>query len=128
VGTAGFLAGQPADVAETRLIRRDSSAGLRFLYCRAAMVYCAAVANSRIGATTVLSNALIGDETMRTVLRYFVLTVVLSTSLVGSSPILAADHFGSRQSFGDWHSHFHGFSYRPYYYKPTPQFVGHTIM
>jgi hypothetical protein len=61
---------------------------------------------------------------MRTVLRYFVLTVVLSTSVVGSSPILAADHFGSRQFFGDWHGHAQGFSYRSYYYKPTPQFVG----
>jgi hypothetical protein len=61
---------------------------------------------------------------MRTVLRYFALTVVLSTSLAGSSPILAADHVSSRQSFGDWHSHSQGFSYRPYYYKPNPDFVG----
>ena len=62
---------------------------------------------------------------MRQVLRYFVLSAFLSTGLLASSPTRAADHSGSRQSFGDWHKHSRGFSYRPYYYKPHPQFVGY---
>jgi hypothetical protein len=61
---------------------------------------------------------------MRQVLRYFVFSVLLSNSLIASAPIWAADHSGSRQSFGDWHRHQNGFSFRPYYYKPNPQFVG----
>ena len=62
---------------------------------------------------------------MRRVLRYAVLIACLLTGLLASSPTRAADHSGSRQSFGDWHSHSHGFSYRPYYYKPDPEFVGY---
>ena len=61
---------------------------------------------------------------MGMVLRHCVLTALLSTSLLTSSATRAADQFGSRQSFGDWHNHSRGFSYRPYYYKPNPQFVG----
>jgi hypothetical protein len=61
---------------------------------------------------------------MRQILSYFVLAVFLLNGLLTSTPTHAADHFGSRQSFGDWHSHPRGFSYRPYYYKPNPQFVG----
>ena len=61
---------------------------------------------------------------MRKVARHCVLTVLFSISLLTSSGARAADQFGSRQSFGDWHSHSQGFSYRPYYYKPNDQFVG----
>lgn len=61
---------------------------------------------------------------MRKVLRYVVLSLILSTGFLISSLASAADHSGSRQSFGDWHKHSRGFSYRPYYYKPNPQFVG----
>lgn len=61
---------------------------------------------------------------MQTILRWFVLTGALTAWLLASTPTRAADHFGARQSFGDWHSHPKGFSYRPYYYKPDPKFVG----
>jgi hypothetical protein len=61
---------------------------------------------------------------MRQVLRYVLLSLFLSTGILASSPSRAADHSGSRQSFGDWHGHSQGFSYRPYYYKPNPEFVG----
>jgi hypothetical protein len=61
---------------------------------------------------------------MRKVLRYVVLSLFLSAGLVALQPARAADHSASRQSFGDWHSHSQGFSYRPYYYKPDPEFVG----
>src|SRR5690242_16680348 len=61
---------------------------------------------------------------MRTGLRRFVLAIFLLASFLSSSAMRAGDQFGSRQFFGDWHNHAAGFSYRPYYYKPTPDFVG----
>jgi hypothetical protein len=61
---------------------------------------------------------------MRRILRYVVLSLFISTGFLATSPTRAGDNFGSRQSFGDWHSHSQGFSYRPYYYKPNPEFVG----
>ena len=61
---------------------------------------------------------------MRSIVRHILLANVLTAIYLASAPALAADHSGSRQSFGDWHKHQRGFSYRPYYYKPHPQFVG----
>src|SRR4051794_27044103 len=88
------------------------------------MVYCAAIEALCILATSASVSPLIGDLIMRQVLRYALLSLVLSTTLLALSPAQAADHSGSRQSFGDWHGHSQGFSYRPYYYKPNPEFVG----
>ena len=62
---------------------------------------------------------------MRRILICFVVTACLSTVLLTAAPTGAADHGGARQSFGSWHRHPNGFSYRPYYYKPHPNFVGH---
>jgi hypothetical protein len=61
---------------------------------------------------------------MRTILCATVLAVAFAIAGFNATVTNAADHFGSRQSFGDWRHHQRGFSYRPYYYKPHQQFVG----
>jgi hypothetical protein len=49
----------------------------------------------------------------------------MSVGMLASTPRDAAAQHHSRQHFGDWHRHPNGFHYRPYYFKPHPQFVGH---
>ena len=60
---------------------------------------------------------------MPAILRCLILSGVLVSGL--SQYCRAADQYAPRQFYGDWHSHHRGFSYRPYYYKPYPQFVGY---
>jgi hypothetical protein len=62
---------------------------------------------------------------MRRTIRRVVSGIALITSLLESGNVGAVDNFSHRQFFGDWHRHPQGFNYRPYYYKPTPQFVGY---
>src|SRR4051794_40966087 len=57
----------------------------------------------------------------------FVLTVLGAIALQAqnqSGHSGHAGHSGGRQSYGDWHSHSGGFSFRTYNYKPTPNFDG----
>jgi len=57
----------------------------------------------------------------------FVLTVLGAIALQAqnqSGQSGHAGHSGGRQSYGDWHSHSGGFSFRTYNYKPTPNFDG----
>jgi hypothetical protein len=42
-----------------------------------------------------------------------------------AAPAFAQHQFSHRQYYGDWQRHpTHGYSFRPYYFKPTPTFNG----
>jgi hypothetical protein len=61
---------------------------------------------------------------MNTPMRRFLLVSVLAASglLAGDS---LADNHSQRQYYGSWQKHPQGYSYRSYYYKPSPTYSGY---
>src|SRR4051812_43684335 len=49
--------------------------------------------------------------------------VLVTSGLLGGA--VWADNFSQRQYYGNWHKAPQGYSYRPYYYKPSPTYVGY---
>jgi hypothetical protein len=64
----------------------------------------------------------------------FVLAVIAAIAAKAANQSDHSGHTGGRQYYGNWHGHTSGTggaSYRTYYYKPTPDFVGfkhHYVM
>lgn len=55
--------------------------------------------------------------------RRAILLAVVTLS-IGAPMVSVAAPFANRQYYGAWQKSQRGFHFRPYYYKPTPNFVG----